>query len=556
MLRELTVEGVGVIEHAELLLQPGTTALTGETGAGKTLVVAAVSLLLSGRADKSLVRAGTTEARVEALFTLERGHPAIALLAAHGILDDDSLEVVVSRSIPADGRASRVRINGRMVTSALVEEVGVFLVEIAGQHGHQRLFAPAFQRALLDGYAGAEAMETAEVVARTVREAATARRELDRIVEGSRARAREIDVLHHEVEEIEAAGISVDEEEQLRGQAARLEHAEGIAAAIASARRQLRGDGGAEEVLVRAATAIRDGASKDPALNELADRVDAAAIEVSDVAGELARLEITPDPERLEQIRGRLAVLSRLRRKYGDSASDVLDHLEEARTRLAELTGEAEDRPQLEGRLDELEGAAHDAAQRLSELRSAAAVRLAGEASAVMQELAVPDARLIVHLEPRSLYEGGVETVELRAQMNPGDEPRPLAKVASGGELSRAALALHALTAEPAAATLIFDEVDAGVGGRSAQAVGRYLAQLGSRPEAQVVVVTHLPQVAAFADEHYRVVKSGSAARVERVEGGDRVEELSRMLAGLPESERAKDHARELLELAREGAKG
>ena len=557
MLRELLVEGLGVIERAELSLEPGSTALTGETGAGKTLVVAAVGLLLGGRADRSMVRQDAGEVRIEGRFEVGADHPAVAVLVQHGILEeapaDGPVEVVIFRTIGIGG-GGRIRVNGRMATATLVQELGLTLVEIAGQHEHQRLGNANYQRSLLDAYAGDEVLALAGEVAEAVRSAAAARGALEEATAHSEERTRELESLRHEVSEIESAGIDPDERQRLSAEVSRLEHAESIASGTAEALALLRDEDAAGDVLRRASDALVAAAEKDPALKELATRLEAASIEVADVGQELAGRVVEPDPKALAQARERLDVLGRLRRKYGvDDEAALIARLDAARSRLASLEMAGTSLAQLAETANAELARAQELAARLSELRKEAASKLGKDATAAAERLAMPGSRVEVVLTPQDLYEGGTETVELQLAAT-GEKGRPIAKIASGGELSRISLALYLLVrGGSGASTMIFDEVDAGVGGEAARAVGEALADL-ARDGAQVLVVTHLPQVAAFAAAHFQVVKEEAGGRVRAtvrwVEGDDRVEELSRMLSGMPDSERAREHAQELLELA------
>lgn len=560
MLTELVVTDLGVIEHADLSLGPGSTALTGETGAGKTLLVTALGLLSGARAGRSLVRQGAAEARVEGRFSVPPNHPVLAAARACGALEaggdgDEEIELVLARTLGADGR-SRARLNGRLVTLAVLAEVAGGLIEIAGQHEHQRLGAPAAQRAVLDAYAGAT--DLAAQVAAAVRAAAAAERRAAELAAGERERARELDLVRYEIAEIEAAGMRQGELAELQQEAARLERAEALAEGVRAALAALSAEPGALDALAAAANVLKRAAQADDGLAALAARLEQARLEAEDVGLELARFEAAPDPGALERVRARLDQLARLRRKYGEREEDVLAHLDSARRRAAELEGSDSELEDTRAQAAELRARAEHSARRLSALRAAAAARLGPEVEELLGRLALPEARFTVALEPCALYEGGLETVELRVSLNPGEAPRPLAVVASGGELARIALALHLLTTPGEVTTLVFDEVDAGVGGEAARAVGEALAGLARRWDCQVLVVTHLPQVAAFADRHLRVTKVRRAGRagavVSPVEGPERVAELSRMLAGLPESERAREHAQELLELASKGS--
>ena len=562
MLNELVVEELGVIKRAELGLDRGCSALTGETGAGKTLLVAALSLLLGARGDRSLVRTGAPEARVEGRFAIPADHPAVDLLRAHGVLDEGAagteVEVVVSRTIPGDARSGKARINGRLVTVAMLADVGSFLVEIAGQHEHQRLGSAAYQRAVLDKFSGAETVALASQTSDAVRAATAAADRTAELLASQRERSRELDVLRYEINEIESASIQPGEWTALAAEASRLEHAETIAESLHTAAKALRGEGGTEELVAGAAGVLRTAAALDPSLTALADRLVAAGYELADVADDLTRRAVAPDPDAVEAVQARLAVLARLGRKYGDDEAEILAYLDRAIRRDDELAGLATDLEETEKRAGELQRAAEKLAGRLTSERRAAAPRLARAVADLLGELALGGAAFHVALEDHPLYEGGRESVEFRVATSGGEALRAVARVASGGELSRIALALHLLTASESAATMVFDEVDAGVGGTAAQAVGRALSDLARNTGGQVLVVTHLPQVAAFADRHYRVDKAAdgerSTATVEEVVGDERVAELSRMLAGLPKSERAREHAQELLELARAGA--
>jgi DNA repair protein RecN (Recombination protein N) len=321
----------------------------------------------------------------------------------------------------------------------------------------------------------------------------------------------------------------------------------------------LKGEGGAGEVLARAKSALESIADMEPTAPGLVDRLSSVAVEVADIVEELSRTHVQADPSALAAARERLALLSRLIRKYGVSEEEVLAFLDTAQRRVSELEGSSHDEATLTSEIASLEDIARRKAEALSKLRNEAARSLEGRIEGVLKDLSLGDARFEVALTPTDLYQGGLESVGFLIAANLGESPKPIGKVASGGELSRIALALRLLTSTGTATTLVFDEVDAGVGGEAARSVGRLLAELGERENTQVLVVTHLPQVAAFADHQYRVLKRTAEARtaslVEPVTGEARVEELSRMLAGLPESERAREHAQELLELAGRNAR-
>jgi DNA repair protein RecN (Recombination protein N) len=556
MLSELVVENLGPIASAEIVLQKGSSALTGETGAGKTLLVTAVTLLVGGRADRGIVRDGTDEARVEGRFVVPEDHPAVSLLHARELVDGPTapVEVVVTRTISASG--SRARINGRLVPASVLAEVGPLLVEIAGQHEHHRFGSPRVQREILDIVAGSRAVALAAEISSTVKELVRTERELEQLRAGERERARELDILRFEIDEIEGVGVHPGETKELLAEANRLENAGELEGGIADALENLSGDAGAEERLAAASAALERVSASDPTMSQAVERLSAAAAEIRDVAAGLSTQTHEPDPAALERVRARLDDLGRLRRKYGDDEAQIAEYLDRSRARADELGSKNDSVGDLEAAAKELRTRAIGVAGELSAMRKKAVPKLQKKVESLLADLAMSGSRFVVTIGRTDLYEGGLESVTFEIATGPGEKPRPMTKVASGGELSRVALALHLVAGGSGAETMIFDEVDAGVGGAAARAVGAALARLG-REDSQVLVVTHLPQVAAFADAHYRIQRRDGERRdvvVERVERDERVEELSRMLAGLPESERAREHAQELLDLAAAGA--
>jgi len=558
-LTEIVVEDLGVIERAEVVFEAGGTALTGETGAGKTLVVAALGLLLGDRADRTLVRTGAPRATIEGCFAVPPDHPARQTLTDAGLDEggSDVLELVVSRTVEADG-GGKARINGRMVTVAFLSQVCGNLVEIAGQHAHQRISDPRHQRAILDLLAGSECVALATEIGLNVTEMRAAELTAAALRDAARERTRELDVLRYEIAEIESLVLQPGEITALRDEAGRLEHAESIATDLSRAIGLLRGEGGIEDLLGEAESAARSAALHDHSAAEPARRLETARLEIADVAMELRGGMVTPDPTALQQARERLDEIARIQRKYGDDEGSIFSYLERARARVAALESEENEATDSGARAERLRSEAVASATELGALRAAAVPAIEKEVVRWLNELALPGARFQVHLAPRDLYEGGLEDVTFLVSTNPGEDPKPVSKVASGGELARIALALQlaggmqSTTDRPAA--MVFDEVDAGVGGEAARSVGRSLAGLARARHIQVIVVTHLPQVAAFADHHLKVVKETSSGRsralVKVLAGEERVQELSRMLAGMPESGLARDHARELLDIA------
>ncbi|WP_030790837.1 DNA repair protein RecN [Streptomyces sp. NRRL S-920] len=572
----MRIRSLGVIDDAVVELSPGFTAVTGETGAGKTMVVTSLGLLLGGRADPALVRIGAKSAVVEGRIAVPpNSSAAVRAEEAGAELDDGAL--LVSRTVSAEGR-SRAHLGGRSVPVGLLSELADDLVAVHGQTDQQGLLKPARQRGALDRYAGdAVAVPLAKYTAAYRRlRAVTA--EVDEITTRARERAQEADLLRFGLEEIAGVEPREGEDTELAAEAERLGHAEGLASAATSAHAALAGNPEDPEV-VDASTLVA-GASRaleavrahDPALSALADRLGEIGILLSDVAGELAGYadDLDADPLRLAAVEERRAALTQLTRKYGADIDAVLAWAEEGAARLAELEGDDDRLDELVAERDALRTELAGLAQTLTEARQEAASRFAAAVTEELASLAMPHARVSIAISSTEVPEGadgvvvdgrtvaygpaGVDEVELLLAPHPGAPARPIAKGASGGELSRVMLAVEVVFAgtDPVP-TYLFDEVDAGVGGKAAVEIGRRLARLAK--SAQVVVVTHLPQVAAFADRQLLVEKTndGMVTRsgVQVLEGEDRVRELSRMLAGQEDSETARAHAEELLATAR-----
>ena len=555
MLTEIVVEDLGVIDRAEVDFTAGSSALTGETGAGKTLIVTALGLLVGGRADRTVVRAGAARARVEGRFVVPGDHPVVGQLDEPEIVDG-SAEIILTRTIGSDGRSS-ARINGRLATLGALQDVGGELVELAGQNEHHRIASRSAQRELLDAFAGDDVVALATDVAARVSEWRADERAAEAARAGQAERTRELATLEEEISEIEAAAPVPGESDDLVSYISRLEHASLISEAIAGARDSLTSESGAVEKMASAASALEPAVGADTTLEISLERLRAAAIEVTDVAGDLASQRVDEDPGALENARVRLAALKRLHRRYGGDEAALFDYLARARDRRDEIARPEHSLEELDDRARAAEAAARESAASLSRRRAEAATRLCTEVGSLLGELALPGARFDVALEETDIYEGGAENVSFLVAINPGEPPRPISKVASGGELARISLALRLLTARASVPTMVFDEVDAGIGGEAARAVGRRLAELADAASAQVLVVTHLPQVAAAAEHHYRVTKvidgERAGARVERLDAKGRIAEISRMLAGMPESARAREHAEELLAIAAGG---
>ncbi|GHC79771.1 DNA repair protein RecN [Streptomyces flavofungini] len=573
MLEEMRIRSLGVIDDAVVELSPGFTAVTGETGAGKTMVVTSLGLLLGGRADPALVRIGAKSAVVEGRISVPSGAAAAVRAEEAGAeLDDGAL--LVSRTISAEGR-SRAHLGGRSVPVGVLSELADDLIAVHGQSDQQGLLKPARQRGALDRYAGEAVAVPLDKYAAAYRRLRAVATELDEITTRARERAQEADMLRFGLEEIAAVEPRAGEDTELAAEAERLGHAEALASAATLAHAALAGnpedpEGVDATTLVagahRALEAVR---SHDPALAALAGRIGEIGILLSDVAGELAGYadDLDADPLRLAAVEERRAALTQLTRKYGQDVGAVLAWAEDGSARLVELEGDDDRLAGLTAERDALSAELAGLARALTDARVEAASRFAAAVTEELASLAMPHARVTidvrqaddpdgVEIDGRTVAYGpaGVDEVELLLAPHPGAPPRPIAKGASGGELSRVMLAVEVVFAgtDPVP-TYLFDEVDAGVGGKAAVEIGRRLARLAK--SAQVVVVTHLPQVAAFADRQLLVEKTndGSVTRsgVQVLEGEDRVRELSRMLAGQEDSETARAHAEELLAAAR-----
>jgi DNA repair protein RecN (Recombination protein N) len=526
VLEELLVADLGVIERLTLTFGPGMTALTGETGAGKTLVVEAIDLLLGGRADPALVRPAAAEALVEGRFV-------------ESPVDGEHVEWVVRRVVPREGR-SRAYLNGSLASTAELAALGARLVDVHGQHAHQSLLAGSAQRAALDRFAGVdlEPLRAAEAAVGALQ------RSLAELGGDERARARELELLRFQLGEIDAAGLDdPDEDAALEAEEDRLADALAHQEAAARAHAALAGDEGAVERLADALGAVRDRAP----FAELSGRLAGLAVELDDIAAGLRDLgeAIEPDPERLDAVRARRKLLRDMCRKYGDTLAAVMAEADELRRRHDDLAAHEVRAAELEQQREGALAALRREQARVAKARQAAAPELARAVRAHLADLAMAKARLDVVVGP----EPPGDDVTFHLAANPGAPLLPLAKVASGGELARTMLALR-LVLSGGPPTQIFDEVDAGIGGAAATAVGEALARLGE--ERQVLVVTHLPQVAAWAATQVAVAKHDdgattvSAARP--LKADERLVELSRMLSGSPGSRTARRHAAELLD--------
>ncbi|GAA3691773.1 DNA repair protein RecN [Zhihengliuella alba] len=572
MIEEIRINDLGVIGGATLPLGPGLTVVTGETGAGKTMVITALGLLLGRRADAGAVRHGAAQAVAEASLRLPPGSPVVARAEEAGALvehDDDGSDLIIARFLSAAGR-SKAAVGGRAAPVGLLGELGSDLVAVHGQSDQLRLTGATAQRQALDKFAGADLAAVLEEYGEDYRRWRTVSAELDELVGAARERLREAEGLEAALEEIDAVAPEPGEDELLKAEATKLANLEGLRTAALTAQTALAGSEFSEEYnalgLIAAAKGALEGVQDDDAeLKALAERLTEINYLVSDLSTEVASYATgldTEGPERLAELESRRADLNRLIRKYAPTIDEVLEWAQTSRERLDELQDDS-------GRIDalttekaELETRLHATAESLSELRRTAAADLAERVTAELAALAMPDALFSAEVRPTGeLGRHGQDEIHLLLQPHSGSSPRPLGKGASGGELSRVMLAIEVvLAAVDPVPTFVFDEVDAGVGGKAAVEIGRRLAMLARH--VQVIVVTHLPQVAAYADRHIRVIKNSGAAGdpeggvtqsdVVLLDENERVRELARMLAGQEESDTAQAHAEELLRTARE----
>jgi DNA repair protein RecN (Recombination protein N) len=556
MITELRIADLGVINDAIINLHPGLTAVTGETGAGKTMIISGLGLLLGGRADPRSVRRGSERARVEGRFKIENAELLQNVLEAGGQLDDD--ELIVARHLTSAGR-SRAYLGGAQVPASVCAELTAALVRIHGQAEQERLTEADRQRQLLDRFAGAPALEPLRRYSALWAEDRAARTELTQLRAEAQSRAREIDLLSFGLDEIERVAPTSGEDVALSAEALRLQSADDLRDSAESAVQALAGPddeaGGALAMLYAARKVFEAATSRDPSAAQLGERLAEASYQLTDLTADLARYldSLESQPGRLEQIAERRAQLATLTRKYGTTCDEVLQWAAESAVRLTELEQSDERIATLEQRVADLEIELVELAALIGTARREAAARFGDLVIGELAALAMPHARLSFEIASAELGPSGADRVELLFAANPGSEMRSLGRVASGGELSRVRLALEVvLAADHEAGTLVFDEVDAGVGGKVAVEVGRRLARLSQH--SQVVVVTHLAQVAAFADRHYVVVKADdgqvTTSGVVQVAENDRAVELARMMAGLDTTESALAHAGELVELA------
>jgi DNA repair protein RecN (Recombination protein N) len=551
MLRELQIKNLAIIENLHVEFHGGLNILTGETGAGKSIIIDAVNLILGGRANAELIRTGADEASVEAIFDLSAKPSLIANLAESGIECDG--ELLVRRVISRGGK-NRVFIAGSLATTAMLSETARALINICGQHDSQTLLKIDHHLRLLDGFCGA--MELRQQFSTLFQEYQKARVELEALEQGEREAARKLDLLSFQSQEIGDARLYDGEEEELAEERTRLAHGEKLLNCSQQAFDSLYGgDAAILGGLRRIISSVSEASAFDHALSPAVDTLEGAYAQLEDASLTLrdyAR-NIDADPGRLEELEDRLDLINRLKRKYGKDIAEILAYQQGVAAELAVLSCHEQTRDELASRIASLREELVTLGAQLTKARNDGAVALKSGMERELAELAMNNAVFETSFESSAEPKPhGFEKAEFLFSPNPGEPPRSLAKIASGGELSRLMLALKQLHPEGEVPTLIFDEVDTGIGGATSALVGVKLKRVAG--SQQVLAITHLPQVAAFADLHLRVekaVKEGrTATAVERLDGETRVAEVARMLAGARVTEKTLDHARELIQEA------
>ncbi len=559
MLVELAIENYAVIENIRARFHRGLNLLSGETGSGKSIVVDALALLLGGRASAVMVRAGAERARISGIFEVASTPALLAVLEGAGIELEDH-ELLIEREILANGK-SRAFAANRPATAAFLRDLAQHHAEIHGQHDQQQLFSPAVQRDMLDAFAGAR--ETLDQIASLFTSWRAASAELDELDRTAQEKLRLADLWTFQRSEIEAVAPVAGEDAQLENERRVLRNVVRIEESASAAYAALYDAPESANAQLRAAMKrLEEIARIDESVGDVLAALQPASIAADEAAHALRDYlsKLEADPARLDQVEARLAALEKLKRKYGATVEEVLTFLEDAQRHLAEVEHSSDRREALRKQVDTLAAGFEKTAAKLTKLRTVAAERLASRVEGELRSLAMEKTRVEIHVVPAPWSESGADSIEFLISPNVGEAPKPLDKIASGGEISRIALALKTCTAAPDSRgkqtprTLVFDEVDAGVGGSAAEAVGRRLKKLAA--SSQVLCVTHLPQIAGFADHHYYVEKHAAKGRtfasIEELSPAQRTREIGRMLSGERITPEALRHAEQLLKLAAE----
>ncbi len=551
MLTDLSIKNIAIIENLSISLHSGFTVLTGETGAGKSIIIDAVGLIMGGRTSSEMIRTGADEGVVEALFDISGSYELKALVSEHGFECDK--ELLVKRIISRNGK-NRIFINGSIATLSILSALTSKLINIYGQHESQTLLKPENQLFLLDAFAGAEAARKAYTA--VYKELLLTAELLANLDEESRETARRIDLLKYQSDEIASAALKPDEERELEEKRLLLANADRLVSVATFAFERLYdGNSAILGELRRISSSINDAAKIDQTLGELSLAVENSYLQLEDAAISLRdySARIDTDPKMLQDISDRIDLVNRMKRKYGTTLEEVLAYGMKIKDELEALFSRNLDRNRLEEKKSELETKLLELGKTLSDLRKEGGAELKRALENEVHQLAMKNAVIDPALIPLSEpSEKGMERVEFLFSPNPGEVPRALSRIASGGELSRLMLAMKQVLPEGAVPTLVFDEVDAGIGGHIAELVGRKLKKVAGRH--QVFCITHLPQVAVFADHHLKVEKiiekGRTTTEITRLDQSSRTEEIARMLGGAEITSTTRQHAAEMLEAA------
>lgn len=557
MLRELSIRQFAIIEEIHLRFEQGFHVLTGETGAGKSILIDALGLVVGGRASSDFVRHGSNKAEIEALFELSPLHPVHSILEEWGVASEESL--LIRREITASGK-STCRVNGRIVTLAMLKQIGKKLLDISGQHEHQSLLHTEEHLEWLDQFGGEEILSLRQKYGQLYETYQQLEKELERLNLNQKEIAQRIDVLQFQKEEIESACLVAGEDEELEQERNRLAHAEKLITHTAHAYEHLYGERGGLDQIQEALSHLEDIMMVDESLTSVHDMVQSAYYQLEEAVRQIGKYrdELEFDPDRLYEVEERLHLIKQLKRKYGDQIEDILQYGEQVERELEQLVHRDETQAELEEKIEKYRHQLADLAAQLTVLRKKAATELEAKVEKELADLNM--ASTVFHVSfYREAYRSnrltatGQDVIEFQIAPNPGEPLRPLAKIASGGELSRIMLALKVIFTDiEQIHTLVFDEIDTGVSGRAAQAIAEKIAVLAHKN--QVLCVTHLPQVACMADLHFYISKESreqkTRTKVETLNHQGRTLELARMLGGVEVTQTTCEHAEEMLRLA------
>ena len=549
MLTELYIRNFALIDELRLDLSTGFTALTGETGAGKSIIVDAVATVLGERTGPDVIRTGADKCVIQAVFDLTGLEKIANIAAERGCAPEDGL-LILTREIAREGR-SQCRVNGRVVPASVVREITSQLVDLHGQHEHQSLLTASTHLDILDSWVGSEAMSTRAQVRALWEEFEALQLEVEQLRANERDRARMLDLYKYQLDEIRSADLKPGEEEELLAERNLLANSEKLLQACAEIYRLLGADGSAVDCLSEAASIAEKVAAIDPSFSGVVENLQTALAAAQEAVLVVRDYQdrVEADPARLEQVEDRLDLIRRLKRKYGDTIEDILRYYSELSTKLDELDKTEERLAEVEKEIESVRSRLVETCSKLSSLRKNGASEFERQVEKELADLAMERARFEVSIGAGEPGPSGADRVEFLISTNPGEPVKPLARIASGGEISRVMLALKTVTKGSDIPVLVFDEIDVGIGGMTAQILGARLASLAS--QCQVLCVTHLPQVASRADQQIAVdktlVKGRTVVRARKLEGEERVIEIARMLGADTESEVAMTHAREML---------